>query len=155
MKKPSRNFLFLIASLIVVVVLLVTQFGGGTTPTDLTFSELEEKIASGEIVEATVLDRSHEVTGTLRSGEEFRASFPSASTDEVFSELRDAQPEIALDTDPERQSIWLSLLYSLLPILLLVGVFFYFINSMQGGGRHEVRESPNAQAVEGPAHDHL
>jgi cell division protease FtsH len=133
-KKPSRNFLFLIASLIVVVVLLVTQFGGGSTPTDLTFSELEEKIASGEIVEATVLDRSHEVTGTLRSGEEFRASFPSASTDEVFSELRDAQPEIALDTDPERQSIWLSLLYSLLPILLLVGVFFYFINSMQGGG---------------------
>jgi len=101
------------------------------SPTELSFTELEAKIA-----EATILDRSHEVEGTLIENDElFISSFPAEATDELFAELRAAEPAIELDIDRQDTSIWVQLLFNLLPILLLVGIFLFFINSMQGGGR--------------------
>ena len=38
------------------------------------------------------------------------------------------------DSDVNRGSIWSTLLFSLLPILLLVGLFWFLMSSMQGGG---------------------
>ncbi len=135
MKKLSRNWIVLIGGLVLVAVIITSVLTGEPEPTELTFSELEDRIAEGVITEATILDRSHEVEGVLQSGERFIASFPAEATDELFAELRAAEPEIALDTDRQQESIWVSLLFSLLPILLLVGIFLFFINSMQGGGR--------------------
>ena len=132
--KKRRIVLAGMAALVALVV-AYTVFFGDDPATELSFTELEEKIANGEIAEATILDRSHQVEGTLRTGEEFVASFPGEFTDELFTELRAAEPDIALDNDRQAESIWVSLLFSLLPILLLVGVFFFLINSMQGGGR--------------------
>lgn len=132
MKKLSRNStLALVAIAIVLVVFLVIS--RDPAPTELTFSELEDHIANGDIVEAKILDRSHAVTGELIDGEEFTATFPAEATDELFAELRDAEPDIAIEVDRQDEPLWVSLLYSLLPILILVGVFFFFINSMQGG----------------------
>ncbi len=106
------------------------------SPTELSFTELEAKIAEGAIAEATILDRSHEVEGTLIENDElFISSFPAEATDELFAELRAAEPAIELDIDRQDTSIWVQLLFNLLPILLLVGIFLFFINSMQGGGR--------------------
>ncbi len=123
------------AVLVVFAIVLWSLLSGGSEPTELSFTELEGKIAEGQIVEATILDRSHQVEGTLLSGEEFVASFPQEFTDELFEELRTAEPPIALDNDRQAESVWVSLLFSLLPIFLLVGIFFLIINSMQGGGR--------------------
>jgi len=106
------------------------------SPTELSFTELEAKIAEGAIAEATILDRPHEVEGTLIENDElFISSFPAEATDELFAELRAAEPAIELDIDRQDTSIWVQLLFNLLPILLLVGIFLFFINSMQGGGR--------------------
>ncbi len=104
-------------------------------PTELTFSEFEAAIADGAIAEATVLDRSHQVRGVLIEDDEaFIASFPRESTDEIFTELREAEPPIDLDTDSEATSLWAQLLQQMLPILLLVGIFYFLISSMGRGG---------------------
>jgi len=132
-KKLSKNWLFLSAAFALAVVLLVNSLGSGDDPSELTFTELEELIATGQIETATIYDRSHVVRGTLEGGEEFSASFPSEFTDELFTELRAAQPPIELDNEQEQDSIWVLLLYQLLPIFLLVGLFFILINAMQGG----------------------
>jgi len=134
-KKLSRNWFVLIGGVLLVGVIITSVLTGEPEPAELTFSELEDRIAEGAITEATILDRSHEVEGVLQNGDRFIASFPAEATDELFAELRAAEPEIALDTDRQQESIWVSLLFSLLPILLLVGIFLFFINSMQGGGR--------------------
>lgn len=133
MKKLSKNRLFFIAAFVLAALLLVNAFTGGDDLTELTFTELEALITSGEIETATIYDRSHVVRGTLYDGEEFTASFPSEFTDELFIELRQAEPPIDLDNEQEQDSIWVLLLYQLLPILLLVGLFFLLINAMQGG----------------------
>ncbi len=136
MKKPSRSVVVLIVGLVAAVVLVVTVLNRDPAPTELSFSELEAKIFEGGIAEATILDRSHEVQGQLLVDDErFVSSFPAEATDELFAELRAAEPSIELDIDPQDTSLWVQLLFNLLPILILVGIFLFFINSMQGGGR--------------------
>lgn len=136
MKKLSRSAMLLIGGVVLAVLLIVSVLTRDPAPTELTFSELETAITSGEIAEATVLDRSHQVTGVFIEGDEpFIATFPSEATDEIFAELRAAEPAIDLDTDSQRPSAWGQLLQQFLPILLLVGIFWYFLSSMQGGGR--------------------
>lgn len=136
MKKLSRSTFLLILGVAALALLAVSVWTRDPAPTEFSFSELEVKIEEGAIAEATILDRSHEVRGTLFEDDEiFIASFPGEATDELFAELRSAEPPIALDIDPQDTSLWVQLLFNLLPILLLVGIFLFFINSMQGGGR--------------------
>lgn len=134
MKKLSRSATVLLSSVALVALLVVAVLTRDPAPTELTFSELETAITSGAIAEATVLDRSHQVTGVLiENDERFIATFPSEATDEIFAELRAAEPEIDLDTDSQRPSAWGQLLQQFLPIILLVGIFWFFLSSMQGG----------------------
>ena len=75
------------------------------------------------------------MVGTLRDGTEFRTKYPAEFTDELVASLEGASPSIDFSTDQQSESIWVGLLFNLLPILLLVGVFFFLMNSLQGGGR--------------------
>ncbi len=43
--------------------------------------------------------------------------------------------DVPVSADPQEQSIFQAILVSLLPFLLLIGVWIYFMNRMQGGGR--------------------
>lgn len=128
----------LVGSVIAVAVLIALVLTRDPKPTELTFSELAAAIDEGRIAEATVLDRSHQISGTFRADdagveESFIASFPGESTDELFTELRAAEPEIDLDIDRQDESLWVGILISMLPILLLIGVFVFLFSSMQGG----------------------
>jgi len=135
-KKLSRPAFLLIGGLAIVAIVVFTVFSRDPAPTELSFTELEDKIEAGAIAEVTILDRSHEVRGTLIEDDElFIANFPAEATDELFGELRAAEPTIAIDIDRQDTSLWVQLLFNLLPILLLVGIFLFFINGMQGGGR--------------------
>ena len=135
MKNLSRNTRIALGGLVILVLVLVSVLTRDPAPTELTFSEFETAIANGEIAEATVLDRSHRVRGTLFADDEpFVVSFPEESTDEIFTELRAAEPTIDLDIDSEATSLWAGILQQFLPIFLLLGIFWFFLSSM-GGGR--------------------
>ena len=135
MKKVSVRSWLLVCAVSTVIAILYSLATQDPEPTELTFSEFEAAIADGAIAEATVLDRSHRVEGVLIEGDEpFIATFPRESTDEIFTELREAEPDIDLDTNSEIPSLWTELLQQLLPIFLLVGIFWFLISSM-GGGR--------------------
>ena len=133
MKKLSRPVVVLAIAVIAVVILATVLSNQGPNAQELTFSELEEAIAGGEIEEATLLDSSHQLEGTLRSGEMFISTFPDESTDEIFTELREAEPPIALDIDTEGGNVFVDLLLQLIPLLIFVGIFWYILSSMQGG----------------------
>lgn len=134
MKSLSRSAWAGIALLAAIAVGSFFIFDGGPARTELSFSELEDAIESGEIAQATILDRSHQVEGTFIEGDEpFIASFPAEATDELFEELRAAEPAIELDTDRQPTNVWVQLIAQFLPLLLIVGIFWFFISSAQGG----------------------
>ena len=134
MKRPSRT--------VIAYVLLGAAalfFGSqwlrqGDDPEELTLTEFRAAIDDGEVESATLKDRSNEVSGELADGTEFKVTYPAEFADELATELGDAEPAIDLEVDQQQEPFWTSLLLSLLPMLLLIGAFFFLINSLQGGG---------------------
>ncbi len=133
MKKLSRSAVVLAFAVVALIILAAVLSSRGPDAEELTFSELEDAIAGGEIVEATILDASHQIEGVLESGEMFVSTFPEEATDEIFAELRAAEPEIALEVDTESGNLFVDVLLQFLPLLLFIGIFWYIISSMQGG----------------------
>jgi cell division protease FtsH len=102
---------------------------------DIDLSEFRQAIEDGEVATAEIRDRDNEVVGKLSDDTEYRVAFPAEFADELVDELDAADPPVEVTTDPQSDSVWTGLLFSLLPILLLVGAFLLIMNVMQGGGK--------------------
>ena len=117
------------------VVLLVgtSWLRSGPSAKKLSLDEFQRDIASGQVADATLKDKDNKVTGTLEGDVKYEVSYPAQYSDELTQKLTDAG--IKLTVDEQKESIWIALLFNVLPILLLVGFFLFFMNSMQGGNK--------------------
>jgi cell division protease FtsH len=102
---------------------------------EIDLSEFRESIDDGEVATAEIKDRDNEVVGKLSDDTEYRVSFPAEYADELVEELHGADPQVEVTTDAQSDSLWTGILFSVLPILLLVGAFLLIMNMMQGGGK--------------------
>jgi cell division protease FtsH len=133
-KRPSRTTLAYLLLAAIALLIASQWLRQGDKPTELTLSQFRAKIASDEIAKATIKDRSNEITGVLVKGEKFKVVYPKEFADELATEIGHAKPAIDLNVDQQADSIWVTLLFSLLPFVLLIGAFFFVMNSMQGAG---------------------
>ena len=71
-------------------------------------------------------------SGKLKNGTEFTTYAPD--NDAQLLPILRANNVTIQAKPPEQPSWWLGMLTSLLPILLLIGVWFFIMNQTQGGG---------------------
>jgi cell division protease FtsH len=133
-KRPSRATIAYVLLAAVALFVASQWLRQGDKPRELNLNEFRELIDDGRVETATLKDRSHEVTGELTNGDEYKVAFPEQFADELATELGDARPSIDFEVDQQQESFWMSLLFSLLPMVILVGAFLFLLNSMQGGG---------------------
>jgi cell division protease FtsH len=109
--------------------LALRSSSGGT---ELALGDFESKVANHQVADATIVDHDSEVVGTLTDGSSFHAPFPVGYSDTLTRKLLDAgvNPKVDNAGDP----VWLTLVADYLPILLIAGVFVYFMMNLQGGG---------------------
>ncbi|MGH9114148.1 MAG: ATP-dependent zinc metalloprotease FtsH [Acidimicrobiales bacterium] len=107
----------------------------GTEREDIDLSDFRTAVADGDVATAEIKDRDNVVEGKLRDDTAYKVAYPAEYADELVDELDDADPPIDVTTDSQGESIWTGLLFSLLPVVLLVGAFFLVMNAMQGGGK--------------------
>jgi cell division protease FtsH len=129
----SKSIVLYVALALLVLVGGALWLRGGSTPKKLSLDEFQSHIARGDVAEATIKDQDHSVSGKLDDGTSYTVSYPQEYADELTTKLSDA--DVKLSVDQQKESIWLSLLFNLLPIVLLFGLFLLLMNSMQGGGR--------------------
>ncbi len=135
MKKKLRRPVIVYIVLALVAAFVASSFlRSGSDVQDLNLTEFQTQVAQGHVSTATIKDRSHQVQGKLDDGTEYKVSFPAEFADELTGQLAAAKPAIDIETDQQEESIWVSLLFSILPLLLLFGLFLFFLNAMQGGG---------------------
>ena len=132
-KRLTRPLVVYLAIAILVLVAGTAWLRRGDDLKKLSLDEYETQLANGSVAEATLKDRDHKITGKLRDGTKYTVSFPEQYADELTTQITDA--DVKITVDQQQESIWLSLLFTLLPVLLLVGFFFLIMNTMQGGGR--------------------
>lgn len=128
--KSPRNLLVLF--LIIIAMLSLVELSGTTSAANgkITFSEFMDRVDAGEI--EAVAFRGDNITGTTVDGETFNVLVPYYP--DLITELR--EKDVAIEKIPTESgmSSFLTVLLSWFPILLLIGVWIYFMRNMQGGG---------------------
>jgi cell division protease FtsH len=117
--------------ILVMILLLVTMLRQGQEPTPpLAYSDFLEKVEFEQV--ATVTIEENEVTGTLTDGSEF-STYAPAITEGLLALLGEKVATIEARPKPEG-SFWRQILIMWFPLLLIIGLWIFFVRQMQSGG---------------------
>ncbi|PTX47972.1 membrane protease FtsH catalytic subunit [Gemmobacter caeni] len=127
----ARNIAFWVV-LFLLILALFNMFSGGTTTTasrNLSYSEFIARVDQGQVSSVT-LDGERVI---VRSKDGNTYSTVKPQDEEVTDRLIAKGVEVR--AEPQEQSGFLNLLSLWLPFLILIGIWIFFMNRMQGGGR--------------------
>jgi cell division protease FtsH len=127
----ARNIAFWVVLFLLILALfnLFSGTGGTMQSREISYSEFVEAVESGEVSNVT-LD-GEQVRFRQADGTDYVTIKPS---DAEITQLLIAN-DVAVRAEQQQQSGFQAFLMSLLPFLLLIGVWVYFMNRMQGGGK--------------------
>ncbi len=112
-----------------IVILLFNLFSSTQSPREeIVFSDFMRKVEMGEVREVTI--KGNNVSGRLADGSNFKTY--TVDYPDLVKILRDRGVRII--AKPPEQNPWWNVLYSVLPMLLFIGVWIFFMRQMQGGG---------------------
>ena len=133
MSKLTKNlFLWLVIALALMMLLQPLNKRTGQAE-EINFSQFLALAANGGIKEVEILE-DRTIQGVETSGQEFVTySPPSTDNSELVRQLTENGATVS-SPKPKSESAWLSFLLNLLPFLLLIGIWLYFMRQMQGGG---------------------
>ena len=130
-KRRSAVLIVVVAAL--AAFLVVRALSGGSDPKHLSLDAYTHRLEQGEVKTATIHDKDHRITGELEGGTDYEVDFPDRYTTTITQDIVDAGVK-EVHTDHQDESPWLSLLFSLLPFLLLAFVLLWVLGQVQGGG---------------------
>jgi cell division protease FtsH len=93
------------------------------------FSDFIEAVQTNKILSITIQGKN--IIGLYKDGKEFKSYAPDDP--ELMKMLREYNVKINAKPD-EESGIWQNILVSWFPMLLLIGVWIFFMRQMQGGG---------------------
>ncbi|MDP4822749.1 MAG: ATP-dependent metallopeptidase FtsH/Yme1/Tma family protein, partial [Aestuariivirgaceae bacterium] len=97
--------------------------------TDMSYSQFADKVDSGEVKAVTIAGDI--ISGQLSDGRSFQTFAPTDP--DLISQLRGKGVDIRAKA-PSDDSVFMSILISWFPILLMIGVWVFFMRQMQSGG---------------------
>jgi cell division protease FtsH len=95
-----------------------------------TYSQFVSDVDAGRVSSVTITNDV--VSGVLNDGTRFETIIPDGA--DVITRLENQKVSITARA-PESSPFWSILLSSWLPFIVIIGVWFFFIRQMQGGGR--------------------
>ena len=113
-----------------VLVLVFSGFDQSSEPDNLNYSEFVTAVSENQV--ASVEIDGEQITGEKKNGSAFETIRPAVADEQLMPLLRENQVEVE-GTAPKRQSVLMQLLIASFPILLIIGIFLFFMRNMQGG----------------------
>ncbi len=127
----ARNFAFWIVLFFMMIVLFSLFNNGQGTQSGRTvgYSDFLSRVDAGDISRVVIDGETLRVTD--RSGQTFTTVRPDGEnpTERLLA------ADVSVEARPQERSGFLSALSLWLPFLLLIGIWIFFMNRMQGGGR--------------------
>ena len=127
----ARNIAFWVV-LFLLILALFNLFSGGQSAISsrsVSYSEFIEAVEAGEVSRVTLDGERVEFRG--EGGATYSTIRPDGAD---LTQLLIAN-DVEISARPQEQSGFTTVLMTFLPFLLLIGVWIYFMNRMQGGGR--------------------
>lgn len=141
MQKAFRNILMI--ALLAIVLFGVFQFinGNGQSPKQLTYNEFMTKLEKGDLKTLTIQPEQnvYMVSGELKKGkdETYTSSILFNNQDDLkkITATAEKQDDLKFNVkEEEKQSVFVSVLTTLIPVLIIAFLFIFFLSQMQGGG---------------------
>ncbi|KZX84142.1 ATP-dependent metalloprotease, partial [Alcanivorax sp. HI0013] len=120
--------------LVIAGVLYVVASSISTQPatTSIPYSDFISRVESGDVQEAKIGESA--ITGTYKDGSQFKTVKPPTLDTNLMPTLIQNKVNV-VGVEPERQGFLMQLFLSVLPILIILAIFIFFMRQMQGGGR--------------------
>ena len=99
----------------------------------ITYSQFKQEVLSDRIVLITYKGDQMTIFGERLDGTRFETRHPIYKRDDSVDIAIEEHGVITVFESIEQPSIWSQLLVGAFPILLLLGIFFFFMRQMQGG----------------------
>jgi cell division protease FtsH len=130
----NNNTLKSIAIWVAIALILMTIFnqfsGSSKNDTSLVYSQFMEQVKDGKIAKVEI--DNHKIKGTTSEGKKFNTYAPTDPW--LVSDL--LKNNVIVEAKPEeQQSVLMSIFISWFPMILLVGVWIFFMRQMQGGSK--------------------
>jgi len=127
----ARTIAFWLMLFLVILTLFNLFSGSGNTlqSKSIPYSEFVTAVEDGSVSKVTLDGENVRFRGA--DGQDYTTVKPEDA--EITKTL--IEQGIPVDAEPQQQSGFQTFLISLLPFLLLIGVWIYFMNRMQGGGK--------------------
>ncbi|MCH4564290.1 ATP-dependent zinc metalloprotease FtsH [Halomonas sp. EGI 63088] len=122
----------LILWLVIAAVLLTVfnNFSVDTAPQTTNYSQFVQQVQNQQVRSVTI--DGYKITGERTDGSQFQTIRPAAEDPKLMDDLL-ANNVTVVGKEPEQQSLWTRLLIASFPILLILGIFMFFMRQMQGG----------------------
>ena len=115
----------------IVLIALFNMFNQPLNPqSEVVFSDFMDKVEQGQINEVVI--SGDNISGKYMDGNAFQTTAPPKDPDLIKS-LRQKNVRIVV-VPPEQTSWYMSILISWFPMLLLLGIWIFFMRQMQSGG---------------------
>lgn len=124
--------LILWAVIVVVLMSVFSNFTEGTKQAkQLSYSDFIQDVRSGQVREVEIAADNRTISGVKNSGEKFTTYSPDDNG--LVGDL--LEYNVNIETGPsKKRSLLIDILISWFPMLLLIGVWIFFMRQMQGGG---------------------
>ena len=119
---------------VVIALVMMTVFKNFSNPAmsgEITYSQFISDVKTGRIGSVNIEGSS--ITGNRSDGSRFNTYSPETNNDALIGTLLENNVEIK-GMEPNKNSFWAHALISWFPIILLLGIWIYFMRQMQGGG---------------------
>ncbi|HAR6434896.1 TPA: ATP-dependent metallopeptidase FtsH/Yme1/Tma family protein [Staphylococcus pseudintermedius] len=139
MQKAFRNVLFIAIVGVVIFGLFSWINGNGNVPKELTYTQFIQKLDNGELksLEIQPENNVYKVSGKLKNNDDYASTILFNNDQELNKVTETAKDQKGLDftvKEEEGQSVFVSIISTLIPVLVIALLFIFFLSQAQGGG---------------------
>ena len=142
---------WLIVMLIILGIFVFNQFNAGGGSSEVNLTTFRELVAEGRVAELTIERSNGDIQGALTAPTQVtidgqartieRFTTTAIITDSLLEDLQEQVPAVTVRNPPQ----WLGFLVSVLPIVVLIG-FFWFVFMRAQGGPNQVMQFGQSKA---------
>jgi cell division protease FtsH len=129
----AKNLILWLVIAVVLMMVFQNISGSENTTNKLAYSTFLEQVERGDIKEVTIDQSTNEIRGVRSNNDTFVTQIPYLDM-KLMDELLSDGNVMVSGKKPEEQSFLASILINWFPMLLLIGVWIFFMRKMQGGG---------------------
>ncbi|OFW33619.1 MAG: cell division protein FtsH [Candidatus Aquicultor primus] len=135
MKKLFRSAGFWFIMVLLVVLVVIQSLKPSAKPEELVYTEFLSQVDKGRVAEVEVFDKDNRIDGNYKAdfkkGGDFIVYY-SENDDELVKNLR--SNNVVVKVDPQTETVWWTIALSFLPFVLILGIWLFMLQQMQGGG---------------------